>query len=143
MIVKFLDEQGNAFYYAKESQSKFEYTRLSKIVLPLEQKPYVKQYLPEPTMKHFVKGKKVKMWLHEEINVVLRLQKEALTKPVPMAYLKQINDTIRDYQTYLVISDGDYLNRTSRTDNNRLDYVIKDLKRLNDYEAVKKARIVL
>lgn len=137
MLVKYTDEQGNHYYYAKESSSKFEYSSFSKIVLPLKQKAYVKQYLPEPVIKCVIKGKSKQIKLHEAINVVLRLRKRALERTVSNAYVKQTSDTLCDYCDYLEGTTGDYVSYTSKQDNDMLNEVISDLIRLNDYEEVK------
>lgn len=137
MLVKYTDEQGNHYYYAKESSSKFEYSSFSKIVLPLKQKAYVKQYLPEPVIKCVIKGKSKQIKLHEAINVVLRLRKRALERTVSNAYVKQTSDTLCDYCDYLEDTTGDYVSYTSKQDNDMLNEVISDLIRLNDYEEVK------
>lgn len=137
MLVKYTDEQGNRYYYAKENSSRFEYSSFSKIVLPLEQKAYVKQYLPEPVIECTIKGQSKRMKLHEVINVVLRLRKRALEMTVSNAYMKQTSDTLCDYCDYLENTTGDYVSYTSRQDNDMLNEVISDLIRLNDYEEVK------
>ena len=137
MLVKYTDEQGNRYYYAKENSSRFEYASFSKIVLPLKQKAYVKQYLPEPVIECTIKGQSKQMRLHEAINIVLRLRKQALSTTVSNAYMKQTSDILCDYCDYLAGITGDYVSCTSNQDNNMLNQLMVDLFNLNDYEEVK------
>lgn len=137
MLVKYTDEQENSYYYAKENSSRFEYSSFSKIVLPLKQKAYVKQYLPEPVIECTIKGQSKQMLLHEAINIVLRLRKQALSTTVSNAYIKQTSDTLCDYYDYLESTTGDYVSCTSKQDNNMLNEVMADLSKLNDYDEIK------
>ena len=77
------------------------------------------------------------MRLHEAINIVLRLRKQALSTTVSNAYIKQTSDILCDYCNYLEGTTGDYVSYTSKQDNDMLNEVMVDLFKLNDYEEIK------